>query len=278
MDSGDFFPRMDSDFGSKSALPSLKRRFPFRLATTSYIMPAPILPNLLFLGRHLDEVEIVLFESGNETNLPTQEEIREMSAIGLDMDLTFNVHLPGDLFFGEPDASLRQRFEETALRFYERTLPLDPTCCILHLDSRRADGTRETDRNAWMDRVKDSLYRMTRSGLDLRQVVIENLEYPLEKVAGLVEAFNMCFCLDIGHLIRYGHDLESNLGIFLERSPMVHLHGVNDGRDHCSVEWIPQDEWQVIVNSLRSYPGGVCLEVFSLEDLRSSLSRMVEFY
>lgn len=259
-----------------SCLPVLKNKFPFRLSTTSYIIPAPILPNLRFLGPHLDEVEIVLFESGEESNLPSTAEIREMARIGSDLDITYNIHLPGDLFFGDPDPALRWKFVETALRFYDRTLSLDPTIYILHLDSRRADGTQEADEMAWMDRVTGALEHLHHGGLDLRRVAVENLEYPLERVQPLVESNHMTFCLDIGHLIRYGYDLESSIHAFLKQTSMIHLHGVHDGRDHRGIEWIQAQEWETISSALQEYCGGVSLEIFSLDDLSSSLQRIEE--
>jgi len=267
-------PAGDPPAGSR--LPFLKRKCAFRLATTSYIIPAPILPNLRFLGPHLDEVEIVLFESKEESNLPSSEEIREMARIGSDLNISYNIHLPSDLFFGDPDRALRERFRQTALRFYQRTLPLDPTVYILHLDSRRADGTPEEDRDAWLERVGESVESLGRAGLDLRRVAVENLEYPLQRILPLVESSHMTFCLDLGHLLRYGYDLESTIAQFLEKSSMVHLHGVNGGRDHCGIEWIPQEKWETIKRALREYSGGVSLEVFSLADLGPSLQRMQE--
>jgi sugar phosphate isomerase/epimerase len=257
-----------------SELPRLKGRFAFRLATTSYIIPAPIIPNLRFLGPHLDEVELVLFESGAESNLPSPPEIREMARLGSELALSYNIHLPGDLFFGDPDPALRERFRRTALRFYERTLPLDPTLYILHLDSRRADGTPEPDHAAWLERAWDSVAGLARDGLDLQRVAVENLEYPLQRVLPLVEAWRMRLCLDLGHLLRYGYDVASGIDTFLEKSAMVHLHGVNGGRDHCGIEWIPPREWAAIARALRDYRGGVALEVFSLADLAASLQRM----
>ena len=266
---------MVGEHSAGTSLPVMKRKFSFRLATTSYIIPAPILPNLHFLGPHLDEIEIVLFESGDESNLPSSAEIREMGRVASDLDITYNIHLPGDLFFGDPDPTLREKFGETALRFYERTLPLDPTRYILHLDSRRADGTAEEDQNAWMDRVGESVESLARRGLDLHRVAVENLEYPLERVLPLVERSGMTFCLDIGHLLYYGYDLEFHLNAFLEKSSMVHLHGVTCGKDHRGIEWIPQEEWEAISRALENYSGGVSLEVFSLADLTSSLQRML---
>lgn len=258
-----------------STIPHLKGRFPFRLGTTSYIIPAPIMPNLRLLGPHMDEVELVLFESGREDNLPSRSEIQEMRQAALDLDLKYNVHLPGDVFLGDPDPLLRQKFRETILRFYERALPLDPTAFILHLDSRNANGSRREDWNAWVERTWDSIDKVVQSGVDPHRVAVENLEYPLEIISPIVESFEMTFCLDIGHLMRYGYDLAEQMRLFLGRSSAVHLHGVrDDGVDHVGVQWIPPREWQLILDSLRSYRHCVSLEVFSLDDLVLSLGRI----
>jgi sugar phosphate isomerase/epimerase len=273
---GKFTQDPGGDHPPAPSLPFLKRKFAFRFATTSYIIPAPIVPNLHFLGRHLDEVELVLFESGDASNLPSRAEIREMAQIGSELDITYNIHLPGDLFWGDPDPILRKQFEETALRFYERTLPLDPTQYILHLDSRRADGSVEENQSAWMERVTASVGNLGRAGIDLTRVAVENLEYPLERILPLVELSRMTFCLDIGHLLRYGYDLEANLQTFLPRSSMVHLHGVCQGEDHRGIEWIPQREWETLGLALQDYQGGVSLEVFALADLHASLPRIQE--
>jgi sugar phosphate isomerase/epimerase len=256
-------------------LPKLKKRFPFRLATSSYILPAEILPNVLFLGRCFDEIELVLFESGFESNLPTPEEVREMARVASDLDITYNVHIPADLFFGDPAPALRHRFCKTAFSFYERTLPLDPTSYILHLDSRRADRTVEPDESAWCDRIGDSLQIMEAMGIDLRRMAAENLEYPLQRIAPFVEAFDMSFCLDIGHLLRYGHDTEEQISKFLSKCSMVHLHGVDNGKDHLGLEFIPPAEWRIICKALSDYRGGASIEVFSLSDLFFSLNRML---
>jgi sugar phosphate isomerase/epimerase len=257
-------------------LPLLKQRFAFRLATTSYILPEAILPNIAFLGPHFDEIELVLFESQDLNNLPTPAEIRELVGLAEDFDLTYNVHLPGDLFFGDPDPTLQQAFCTTAINFYERTLALNPTAFILHLDSRKADGEVEADRAAWRHRVHESLDKLQSKGMDLGRVVVENLEYPLERVASFAETFGMDLCFDIGHLLRYGHDLRKQLDAFLSKSTMVHLHGVKDGQDHLVLDHIPQQEWNLICRALKEFRGGVSLEVFSVDDLIPSLHRIQE--
>ncbi len=268
--------RLFSSKIEKSSCPALKRRFSFRLATTSYIFPAEILPNIRCLGQYFDELELVLFESGQEDNLPTPGEIREMGCLASDLDLTYNVHLPADLFFGDPDPALRRKFCETAFSFYERTLPLAPTAYILHLDSRKADETVEPDRSAWRDRVGESLQAMQMKGIELRRVAVENLEYPLQRISSFAEAFDMSFCLDIGHLLRYGHDVAEQMASFLKMCSVVHLHGVDNGKDHTGLDHIPPAEWGVICKALEEYDGSLSLEVFSLDDLAVSLNRMQE--
>ncbi len=257
-------------------LTTLKGSFPFRLATTSYILPAEILPNIRYLGQYFDEIELVLFESGHESNLPARGDIREMARLASDLDITYNVHLPADLFFGDPDRALRLKFCETALSFYDRTLPLAPTCYILHLDSRKADQTVEPDGSAWGNRVRESLRTLQMKGVDLRRVAVENLEYPLQRISPFVEAFDMSFCLDIGHLLRYGHDVAEQTASFLKMSKAVHLHGVDNGKDHTGLDRIARAEWGIICKALEEYDGGLSLEVFSLDDLTVSLDKMRE--
>jgi len=255
-------------------LPCLKRQFPFRLGTTSYIIPADLAANLRLLGPCLDEVELVLYECAAGHNLPTPAEVRELAALAVDLELRLNVHLPGDLFFADPEPRRRRQFCDTALRFYERTLPLQPTAYILHLDSRWADGTVESDPQVWHHRLAAALTTLQDQGMDLQQVLVENLEYPLARLLPLAETFQLGLCLDVGHLLRYDHDVASHLDEFLEHCPMVHLHGVNQGEDHLGVQHLPEALWDLIRRQLAAYQGTVLLEIFSLHDLLPSLERM----
>ena len=59
---------------------SLKNRFPFRLGTTSYIIPGELLPNVNFLADKVDDIELVLFESDEITNLPDAATVRALIA------------------------------------------------------------------------------------------------------------------------------------------------------------------------------------------------------
>ncbi len=257
------------------SLPVMKHKFPFRLGTTSYIIPEAILPNIRFLGPYVDEVELVLFESEGEHSLPSPAEIGEMRALAAEFDLVYNVHLPSDVFLGDEDPVLRDRFQQTVLRFIHGTSPLNPTVFILHCESSNADHRTDTDPDAWIDRIAESLEKLVRDGVDPQRIALENLEYVPEKILPLAEHFGMSLCIDIGHLLRFGHSLSDRILPLLARSSMVHLHGVRDGRDHLGTRWIIPETWDRIHRALmESFTGGVSLEVFSIEELIPSLLRM----
>ncbi len=57
--------------------------YPFRLGTTSYIIPADILPNVRYLADKVQDVELVLFEvDDGQNNLPSAEVIDDLIQVG----------------------------------------------------------------------------------------------------------------------------------------------------------------------------------------------------
>ncbi len=101
--------------------------FPFRLATTSYIYPDRIIPNVNALAPFLDEVELVLFESEGQDNYPDEAELRDMMSFSLNGKVGFNVHLPVDIFLGDKDEEVRFKGISVVKKVIERTLCLKPS-------------------------------------------------------------------------------------------------------------------------------------------------------
>ena len=87
---------------------SWKQRYPFRLGTTSFIYPAGYLENVTRLGPHLDEIELLMFES-QPASRPTEKLVQDLQQLGQSQAVTYNVHLPTDLALTHPDRALRHR-------------------------------------------------------------------------------------------------------------------------------------------------------------------------
>ena len=261
---------------SSPILPDLKGRFPFRLGTTSYILPDAILPNVRFLAPLLDEIELVLFESGREDNLPSGEDIATLAALGEQYRLTYNVHLPTDVLLGHPDADVRAAAGATIMRFYERTRSLQPTAYCLHLEKDRHQEMTPDIVGVWLTNLLYSLEILFAAGLPPSLVAVENIDYTFHWIYPLIRDLDLPICLDIGHLLIQGEDVETYLELYGDRTVMIHLHGVEEGRDHRSLMGIPDREWRIIAAFLKDYRGGLSIEVFSRNDLHRSLTRMEE--
>jgi sugar phosphate isomerase/epimerase len=257
----------------QSSLPLLKKRFPFRLAVPSYILPDAIIPNVRFLGPHFDEIELVLFESRYQDNLPSRQDIHTLAGLGRDLDLTYNVHLPIDVYLGRNHETRRKKDVETIFRFYEATMDLDPSCWILHLDV----PPEKDQRLPGIEQVEQSLDELLEKGMDPTRVAIENLDHPLDMLTPAALPRGFALCQDLGHLMNKEHDLKKHLAVHTDQTIMFHVHGIDAIRDHKSLSNIPDHLWEPIKTGLAGYTGGVTLEVFSLQDLLLSCPRLEEF-
>ena len=119
--------------------------YPFRLGTTSYIIPDDILPNARYLAGKVRDIELILFEvDDGPNNLPSPEVIDELSKIAKSNDMTYTVHLPLDLKLGE-DGSERDQSLVKAKRVIDCTRGLDPWAYVLHLDGKAVRTSTDAD-------------------------------------------------------------------------------------------------------------------------------------
>lgn len=235
----------------------------FRLGATSYVWPDGILPNVRQLGPWVDDVELVLFELEEHSNLPDAATIAELQDLAEQYNLTYTVHLPLDL-------SLAHRPSlEKAQKVIACTLDLSPWAYVLHLDGRMVEGT--TDPAAlgrWRDDARRVLEKLAAMTGTAQPLCVENLEnYPPEHFIPLLEQLDVGLCIDVGHLWLTGLDPLPLLEDHLSRARVIHLHGVGN-RDHQSLLHQGADRVAPILDllSARAYEGVLTLEVFCQED------------
>ncbi|MFB3887048.1 MAG: cobamide remodeling phosphodiesterase CbiR [Thermodesulfobacteriota bacterium] len=255
---------------------SFKGLFPFKLATTSYIYPDRILPNVARLAPFLDEMELVLFESNDLDNYPDPGEIKDLKDLSLSHGVGYHVHLPIDIYLGEGTGEIRLRGVTTVKKVIERTLCLNPSFYTLHFEWRTSDGRAETDLEVWRKRLIQSVREIMKSGIESNRISIETLDYPFEWLEDIVTEFGFSICLDIGHLLISGRDLRLYLERYLPKTSIVHLHGFADGSDHLGIDRLPQETLEWILSRLRNYRSIVSIEVFSFDDLVRSLILLEE--
>jgi sugar phosphate isomerase/epimerase len=255
------------------------RSFPFRLGTTSYILPAGILSNVRFLAPQVQDVELVLFEADDgPNNLPAKSEIAELAGIALEYDLTYTVHLPLDLRLADDGSPSRASLDK-ARRVIDRTGPLDPWAYVLHLDGKSAlDRADPESLLCRLDRTVRSLELVGRWAGGPQRLAVENLEgRPPDFYEPVMERINVSRAVDVGHLWLDGCDPVPYLQKALPRTRVVHLHGV-DGRDHQSLAHVPTEKLRAVLRELvrSDYRGVVTVEVFGEEDFLTSLAAIAQ--
>jgi sugar phosphate isomerase/epimerase len=259
----------------------LKGTFPFRIGTTSYIIPDDILPNLEYLRDRVDDVELVLFESDEFSNLPSPGAVEQIGRLGREANLTYTVHLPLDIRLGSADEAERQASVGKCLRVIERMRPVEPFGWILHLHGEQRGDPPTTDLPRWRSQNRRSLRELLAGGLPRRQLCVESLDYDFDLVAGLVEEFDLSVCLDIGHLLVQRRDVVAHLDRWLDRARVFHVHGVNpEGADHNALDHIPAGILETLAGRLTRLPTGdvrvMTMEIFGQDDFERSRKTVAE--
>ncbi len=254
-----------------------------RLGTTSYILFDDILPNVRYLGPLVDDIELVLFESEQESNLPSPQVVSELRRLSKEHGLSYTVHFPLDIYPGSCLQSERQRCVDTIRRIVDLTRELDSYGYVLHLTPDLYGTVPSENVPRWLDNLDATLASMLKTlDIDSRQFCVETLSYPFSFVLPLVERYDLSVTLDIGHIWLMGYNREENLSSLLPRTRICHLHGVHQGKDHLSLEKGDKADIEAFLVALRRQISMdqkervLTLEVFNEEDFLSSLSLIQE--
>jgi len=274
-------PELSAGMNEASEGLRLKSAFPFRLGTTSYIIPEEILPNLRYLQERVDDVELVLFESDEYSNLPTPPLAEEIARLGQRAGLSYTVHLPLDIRLGSADETERCASVGKCRRVIERMAPVDPFAWILHLHGDRHGNPPTGDAPRWTEQNRRSLHELLEGGPEPRLICVETLDYDFTLVAGLVEAFDLSVCLDIGHLLVQGRDVAAHLNRWMERARVFHVHGIDgDRNDHRHLGYLPGGLLEDLAKHLSRLPTWdervVTMEIFGQDDFERSLRAVEE--
>jgi len=248
-----------------------KKRFPWRLGATSCVLPADIMTNVRVLAPLVDDVQLLFFESAAQSRLPQPVDVQVLRDLAEEHGLTYTVHLPTDLALGAASRAERQEGIGEMLRLMAQLAPLGVLSFDLHL-------VREPDLSeaAWLDNLAASLEKLSGAlGDEKRLVGVENIEYPFGLVAPLVAEYGFGVCLDLGHLVHYGHDLEEGLAL-LPKASHLHYHGVRGGKDHQALHDAEQARMMGARLADAGYDGVVTLEMYSIEKLKASLALLDE--
>jgi sugar phosphate isomerase/epimerase len=221
----------------------------------------------------VDDVELVLFEAGDHSNLPDRLARAELQALAELYDLTFTVHLPADLALAYPPSL------EAACRVIASTCDLPPLAYVLHLDGRTVESDSDpASLESWQDDALRILEVVAEMAGGAERLCLENLEnYPPEAFLPLLDRLPVALCVDVGHLWLIGRDPMTFLADHWARTRVIHLHGVAGG-DHISLAHPGAEPAEPLLRLLaeNAFDGVLTLEVFGQDDFLSSRDLVAE--
>lgn len=219
----------------------------------------------------MDEIELIFFESEGEDNLPSVDDVKQLVSIASDTDLSYNIHLPLDIFLGDADPGVRENGVRCVQKIIELTAPLEPSTYTIHFEIRTPHGGNCEDLAGWKEQLGDSVEAILNTGIASSSIAVETLHYPFEHVEDIVASLDLSICLDLGHVIAQSYSVSDYARRYLEKTPVVHLHGVRNGKDHRSLDVLDKKILNNVSSVLSSFRGVVSIEVFSFVDLSTSL-------
>jgi sugar phosphate isomerase/epimerase len=102
-------------------------------------------------------------------------------------------------------------------------------------------------------------------------ISIENLDYPFEILVPIIYKLGLTICLDIGHLMLHGDDIQLFFNTYQAKIAIIHLYSIATNHYHEALDQLPAELFEPVLSILKNFTGIVSLEIFSFEDLRSSL-------
>lgn len=248
---------------------------PFRIGTSSYIIPDDILPNVRFLAGKVKDIELVLFDVDEYCNIPDAAQIAELNGIAAEYGLSYTVHLPLNLNFSDKDRDISII---KAMKVITATRALDPLAYVCHLECKDIPDQKGEALAEWQAqriRAVDMLSEISGIRADL---AIENLErYPIGWNEAVIRACGTHATLDIGHLFLQKIDPVPVMRKWLPLTTVIHLHGVGT-RDHQSLKHMEKEEIRAVLAELKrqDYRGVVTLEIFNETDFNESMGMIGE--
>ncbi len=252
--------------------PALKKRFPFSLTVPSYLYPGTIELNVRLLRGLVDELELLLFESMEESSLPSDSEIETIQALAAESGLRFDVHLPLDIDIASADEETARRSLDTITRILERTAPLSPASFTLHVLRTETEPAAR-----WRERVRAALAALPEPR---SRFGVETLAWDLRDIRDILCVLGLSVCVDVGHLLLQGRSVAALLETFSDRISMIHLHGVRSGKDHQSLPHLEPRTRQTISDWVRRtrYRASLSVEVFGIDPYVESLPVLLSMF
>jgi sugar phosphate isomerase/epimerase len=253
---------------------SYNKRFPFKIGTTSFILPVKedsIVSNVRFLKNSFDMVQLLFFGREYLDEVMSRQIIQDLGALREGGGLAYTIHMPSDLELLDPSEAALRRSLDVIDRIMTETASLNVEGYVLHVDRLERGVPRVELDSEHSELFQRALEAMTvRLGEAAENICIENTTYDMTYFSGILMRNRFNVCMDAGHISLHNHDFCRFIEVYGPRVRQVHLHGVAGGRDHQALTGLDAVAERCISQLLSGFTGSVIIEVYNLHDLITS--------
>ena len=208
-----------------------------RLGGTSWVVQGDFSENLQYLSKEVSDMEVVLFDTPQDSNMPSSAEVSMLKELCEVHEMSCTVHFPVDIC-ATATASDLLKGEDLCLRTIELFAPLEPFAWILHIVGEERGNPPSSEIEIWLEKSIRSAERLVRAVNDRKKICVETLDYDPTYVELLASTAGTSICLDVGHLVRCGHPVLETAKRCAEMTRVIHIHGVRpDGTDHVDLSY-----------------------------------------
>ena len=234
-----------------------------RLGGTSWVIPGTFADNLRYLSNEVSDMEIVLFDTPEHSNMPAKDEVRALKDLCGELGMSCTVHFPADICVYAPTEVLRER-EEKCLRTLDLFEDLDPFAWILHIVGEKRGDPPSPDIDAWIEKSLISAEKIASAADDRRKICMETLDFDPRYIEHLADSAGTSICLDVGHLIKCGRPVHETTLRSAAAVKVIHVHGVMpDGSDHRDLSYMDPELFRSVSGMMSGGEDRVMtLEVF----------------
>ena len=272
-----------------SLLPSLKKTFPFYSGTTSYLYPFEtdnLTRNVDLISEAVDVIQLLFFGKNYLDELITEASLETLKIIQTEKKIKYCIHLPTDFDLMNPQKNNLTETLACIQKILAACKELHVDYFILHMDRCENFTYPEI---LWDIKAKKQFSDHLKAISSLfsdnpHRLCIENTAFSLECVKEEIIEHNVSVCCDTGHLMLKGLSFEPMYRQFQDRCPVLHIHGVQNGKDHIALTQSSPEYQKALQSLLKNYRGSVILEVFNEKDfidsalwMRQTLTANVSF-
>lgn len=254
------------DFERLPALCAPKLPDIVRTAAPSYVLPVEtdnLLNNIRYLRNAFDCIQLLCFGKNYTHEILNDTSIKQMRHERSD-GLEYILHLPSDYNFCENF----QQDSQSLCSIISQADELDVKRFILHEDCLGNDESA-------VEMTLEALAGLIPS--HFHKLRVENTKSGLMAFRGAVERLGLKLCLDIGHIMKRGLSIEDTLSAFEGSIDTLHIHGLNEGKDHSTFTFKDDRDFRALKTYLLKH-GTICvLELFELEALKQSMTNLANF-